>query len=122
MIQNQNEVLHQPFDLETHKKTFTNYLEIVIDSNGVCHYAVPSHNGILEQFVCKKHNLKYNLWDFSEKAGELCPKEKYCDYCEWLCEETGCIMVWGIPYSHIVGNPNEKQKEMLEKLKKEGLF
>lgn len=122
MIKNQNEVLHKPFDLETHKKTFINYLEIVIDSKGICHYAVPSHNGILEQLVCKKHNIKYNLWDFNRKASDLCPKERYADYYEWLCEETGCIMVWGIPYSHIVGKPNEKQKEMLEILKKEGLY
>lgn len=115
-------VLHNPFDLEMHKKTFTNYLEIIIDKNGICHYAIPSHNGILEQLVCKKHNIKYNLWDFSTKAGNLCPKEKHSDYQNWLCEETECIMVWGIPCSHIVGNPNDKQLAMLDILRKEGLY
>lgn len=115
-------VLHNPFDLETHKKTFINYLEIIIDKEGVCHYAIPSHNAILEQFVCKKHNIEYDMWDFTEKASKLCPKEKYSDYHNWLCEETECIMVWGIPFSHIVGNPNEKQLAMLDTLRKEGLY
>ena len=118
----QQKVLHSPFDIETHKKTFINYLEIIIDKNGICHYAIPSHNGILEQLVCKKHNIKYNLWDFGIKAGNLCPKEKYSDYYNWLCEETGCIMVWGLPTSRVIGNPNEKQLVMLDILRKEGLY
>ena len=118
----QQKVLHNPFDLETHKKTFTNYLEIIIDKEGVCHYAIPSHNGILEQLVCKKHNIKYNLWDFGIKAGNLCPKERYYDYYNWLCEETECIMVWGLPTSRVIGSPNEKQLAMLDILRKEGLY
>lgn len=119
---NQQEVLHSPFDIETHKKTFIDYLEIVIDKNGVCHYAVPSHNGILEQLVCKKHHIKYNMWDFSMKAGDLCPKERQFDYYNWLCEETECIMVWGYPTNKVVGKPNEKQLEMLKILEKEDLI
>ena len=39
----QDEVLHSPFNIETHKKTFINYLEVVITSDGVIHYAIPSH-------------------------------------------------------------------------------
>lgn len=39
----QNKVLHSPFDIETHKKTFIDYLEVVITSDGVIHYAIPSH-------------------------------------------------------------------------------
>ena len=115
-------VLNSPFNIETHKKTFINYLEIVIDKEGICYYAVPSHNGILEMFVCKKYGIKFNSFDFSIKAGELCPKNKIWDYCNWLCEETECIMVWGLPYSNVVGNPNDKQQRTLELLKKEGLF
>ena len=31
----QQRVLNSPFDIETHKRTFINYLEIIIDSEGV---------------------------------------------------------------------------------------
>ena len=93
--------------------------EIVIDKDGVCHYAVPSHNGILEMMVCKKHKIKFEWFNFSEKAGALCPKNMYADYPEWLCKETGCIMVWGDPTNKILGKPNEKQLETLKLLEKE---
>ena len=37
----QQRVLHSPFYVETHKKTFKNYLEVMIDEDGIVHYAVP---------------------------------------------------------------------------------
>lgn len=39
----QQRVLRSPFDIETHKATFVNYLEVCIDEGGTPHYAVPSH-------------------------------------------------------------------------------
>lgn len=36
-------MLRSPFDIETHKATFVNYLEVCIDEGGTPHYAVPSH-------------------------------------------------------------------------------
>lgn len=118
----QQKVLHSPFDIETHKKTFINYLEIIIDSEGVCHYAVPSHNGALEKRVLDKYHIEYDEWDFYGKASQLCPRDRWCDYQEWLCEETGCIMVWGKSNSRIEGIPNDKQLATLEILRKEGLY
>ena len=118
----QYEVLHSPFNIKTHKETFVNYLEIVIDKDGVCHYAVPSHNGILEMMVCKKHKIKFEWFNFSEKAGALCPKNMYADYPEWLCKETECIMVWGDPTNKVLGKPNTKQLLTLQELEKEGLI
>ena len=35
--------LHSPFDLQQHKNTFINYLEVVIRPSGLVEYAVPSH-------------------------------------------------------------------------------
>ena len=35
--------LYCPFDIEKHKKTFINYLEVVILEDGTIEYAVPSH-------------------------------------------------------------------------------
>lgn len=50
-------VLHSKFDIETHKCTFIDYLEVVITSDGVIHYAIPSH----EQF-CINLALEYKMF------------------------------------------------------------
>lgn len=118
----QRRVLNNPFDIETHKCTFINYLEIIIDSEGVCHYAVPSHIGALEKRILDKYHIEYNEWDFYDKASQLCPDDRRWDYNKWLCEETGCIMVWGLPNSGFEGEPNLKQQATLELLRKEGLI
>lgn len=110
------EVLNGPFDIETHKKTFINYLEVVISSEGVIEYAVPSHTQKLENILMKR--LKVNRTALSY----LCPKEYWCDYNNWLCMKTGYIMVWGLPNSYIIGEPNDKQKEAINMLKKEELY
>ncbi|GAB6761703.1 hypothetical protein [Bacillus cereus] len=39
----QQETLRGPFDIETHKKCFVDYLEVVIDEEGTVMYATPSH-------------------------------------------------------------------------------
>lgn len=113
---NEQDVLNSPFDIETHKKTFTNYLEAVISPDGVIEYAVPSHNAKLENILMKRLNI-------SRKAlNNLCPREYLCNYNKWLCKETGYIMVWGLPISFIIGKPNQKQQEALDMLKREELI
>lgn len=118
----QQKVLNSPFNIETHKKTFINYLEIVIDPEGTCHYAVPSHNGALEKVILKNRGIEFNDWDFYEKASNLCPVDRRWEYYLWLCEETGYLMVWGKPDTRIEGQPNLKQLETLAILEKEGLI
>lgn len=105
-------ILNSPFDIETHKKTFINYLEVVISPDGIIEYGVPSHNAKLEQILRAK----------GVDPVLDCPKEYYASYNAWLCRETGYIMVWGLPNSFIVGMPNKKQQEALDLLKKEGLL
>lgn len=112
----QNKVLNSPFDVATHKKTFINYLEVVISPDGVIKYAVPSHNGYIENFLMKALNIN------KEQLNDLCPKEYYADYNTWLCLKTNYIMVWGLPNSFVIGKPNQKQQEALDLLKKEGLL
>lgn len=119
---NQQEILKGPFDIKVHKANFVNYLEIVIDKDGVCHYAVPSHNGILEKMILKNKGIEFTDYDFYEKISELCPREYWCDYREWLCKETGCIMVWGETTNVVIGEPNEKQLETLKELENNGLL
>ena len=118
----QNRVLHSPFDAKTHKETFIDYLEVVIDSEGVIHYAVPSHNGFMEMQLLKLRGIEFDYFNYYDKVSDLCPENRYADYFEWLCEETGCIPVWGLPRSVYLGKPNEKQLASIEMLKKEGLF
>ena len=112
----QDKVLHSRFDLETHKKTFIDYLEIVISPKGIIHYAIPSHNAILEKIIAKKHKIP------REEIAKLCPSEFWYDYQTWLCKESGYIIVWGEPHSNVVGIPNKYQQATLELLKKEKLY
>lgn len=112
----QQKVLNRPFNVATHKKTFINYLEVVISPDGVIEYGIPSHIGKLENILMKRLNIS------REELNNLCPREYWCDYNNWLCKETGYIMVWGIPNSMILGKPNKKQQEALDMLKREELF
>lgn len=107
------EVLHSKFDLETHKKTFVCYLEVIILEDGTIEYAVPSHQQKLLELYMKKYNVK------REDVMDMCPPEYYFSPNEWLCKETGAISVWDYFF---IGNYNEKQKEVLEMLKKEKLY
>lgn len=49
--------IYSDFDMECHKNTFTNYLEVVIGENGKIMYAVPSHQEKLIKLACEKLNV-----------------------------------------------------------------
>ena len=82
----QQRVLRSPFDIETHKATFVNYLEVCIDEGGTPHYAVPSHQ---EWLVRKLMRLR----GFVEQgqAWDVLPA---CGCMDALCEMTRCVAVW----------------------------
>jgi hypothetical protein len=61
----------------------------------------------------KKYNVSY------EDAWESCPPEYYFMPNEWLCFKTKSIAVWT---DFIIGKCNEKQKSVLENLKKEKIY
>src|SRR5690606_29819 len=65
---NEQQVLHSPFDMETHKNTFINYLEVVIDADGTIMYAVPSHQEKLIRLACERHGLS------RDELNDLCPQ------------------------------------------------
>lgn len=110
----QQRVLHSPFDIKTHKETFIDYLEVVIDEDGVVHYAVPSHMEWMTRYFCEKHGIDrgvlYTM--FKTNTDFLTP-------IEYLSKLSECIPVW---ISHIYGIPNEKQNETLHKLANAGLY
>lgn len=119
------EILHSPFDMEIHKKTFIHYLEVVILEDGTIEYAVPSHSKKLEKMVCKKHNLKWNddylnsmeLYGHYQKL--IRDNILWIDWLDWLIAESSCICVWNDMHK---GKPNEKQLETLKALKDYGLY
>jgi hypothetical protein len=110
---NNREVLFAPFDVETHKKTFINYLEVVILEDGTIEYAVPSHQKKATSIACKKLHVT------EQELADMCPQEFYFDYNNWLCKMAGCVMVWN---EFTMGERNEKQAAAIERLKKEGLY
>lgn len=112
MIDSYN-VLREPFDIETHKKIFINYLEVIITIDGTIMYAVPSHQEKLIAIACEKLKLS------RDELYNICPPEYYFDIMMWLCQITNSIALWN---EHMIGIPNEVQKKALEKLIKEDLY
>lgn len=107
------ETLRNPFNIETHKQVFINYLEVVIDAEGVVHYAVPSHQEWLIKRALEK--LGINRKDLYDK----CPDEYCLDIMTWLTEVTGCISVWDDRY---IGKPNNMQVDTIMKLHDNKLY
>ena len=110
----QIEVLHSPFDINTHKDTFTNYLEVVILKDGTIQYAVPSHQEKLMKLACQALNLPRDVIEI------MCPKEYYCDYMLWLSKLSGACAVWN-NYTESY-EYTEEQIQQLKLLKEEGLY
>lgn len=109
---NEMEVLRGPFDVETHKATFTDYLEVCIDPEGVVHYAVPSH----QRWLVGEY-MRLNGFPSEEDAWRSVPIWE--DVLGFLARETGCIAVWNDRY---VGDPNARQRQTMLSLASEGLL
>lgn len=112
-IYDTEKILRGPFDLETHKEAFVNYLEVVIRADGTVEYAVPSHQEKLIGIAMEQLGVtRKQLYD-------MCPREYMFDVCAWLCKITGCVSVWN---DYRVGVPNETQVWVLRNLKHHGLY
>lgn len=109
----QRDVMSKPFNLNTHKRTFVHYLEVILDEEGVAHYAVPSHKDWLINHACEKLGVT------QKELLDTMPQEYWCDMLTWLTNITSCVAVWDISY---VGRLNYAQKSQLELLQAEGLF
>lgn len=113
----QHEVLHSKFDVEVHKKTFVNYLEVIIDEEGIVHYAVPSHLEYLLKMFMNKHKCCDR--NYTMQRVEKLSIEKMETPIDFLIAEMKAVSVW---YRGYWGKPNEKQKETLKKLKEAGVY
>lgn len=106
-------VLSQPFDIDTHKKTFKDYLEVILLEDGTIVYATPSHQEKLIALACKKLGMT------REELSDFCPREYYADFMTWLCSLTGSVALWD---AHIVGRANERQQQTIARLVEEKLY
>ncbi|MCK2000460.1 hypothetical protein MZM54_03515 [[Brevibacterium] frigoritolerans] len=112
-MDNERRVLNGPFDIEEHKKTFKNYLEVIILEDGTIVYAVPSHQEKLIAIACEKLGIT------RKQLSDLCPIEYYFDFMNWLCQITNCVSLWN---ERMEGIPNEEQIKSLKKLIEEKLY
>ena len=103
-------VLHAPFDINTHKKTFINYLEVIIKPDGTIEYAVPSHMMKLTEIYGKSTDEMFE--DYYKDSSGLDP-------IQWICKQTGCISVWEDGYT---GHANAAQKRALWMLINNGVY
>lgn len=102
------------FDLQKHKETYVNYLEVVIDSDGKVMYAVPSHQEKLIRMGSEKAGMS------REEFIASCPKEWHYDYLKWLCIQTGAVCVWNDQYYGV--DLTLKQRAALRTLKMAGVY
>lgn len=109
------QVLHDVFDIQTHKETFINYLEVIITADGTIEYAVPSHTNKLAEVYGKSMDDVFEEY-ITQPRTQI---SWICDPVEWLCKKTGSIAVWN---DRCVGIPNDKQKQTLKTLKLHGLY
>lgn len=112
-MRDSDEVLYAPFDIDTHKKTFKNYLEVVLLEDGTPEYAVPSHQEKAISIGMEKRGMS------REEFYHSCPREYWCDVMKWLHIETGVVFVWN---DGIVGRPNAAQADTLKTLSEHGLY
>ena len=106
----QYEVLHKPFNVDVHKKTFINYLEVIIKPDGTIEYAVPSHMMKLTEIYGKSSTEMFDDYYMTDMM---------IDPVTWICRQTGCISVWNDGYT---GTANAAQKRALLMLKNNGVY
>ena len=113
----QQRVLHSPFNIVTHKKTFVNYLEVVIDDKGEITYAVSSHMERLIEIYMERHNMTRE--QITNKLIYDPPWEYGLDMALYLCDKLNCICVWFEGYK---GKPNQIQLNKLKTLRLSGVY
>lgn len=104
------EVLNSPFDIDTHKATFIDYLELILLPDGTPVYAVPSHQMKLMSIYGKSPDEIY---------AEYLQEQTGLDAVEYLCRKTNCVSVW---CGFMQGVPNPAQLATLHQLKDAGLY
>lgn len=117
-IERQQEVLHSPFDINTHKETFISYLEVVISPEGVVEYAVPSHMEKLLSLYAVQRGISV---DEARDETRRTAIDVAFDIMSYLMGVTGYISVWFNGY-HASDPPTKEQLEVLKMLFDNGVY
>lgn len=113
--ENSTLILHSPFDFNVHKKTFFNYLEVVILENGTIEYATPSHERKLLEVTTKKFNIdEEKLYESFEKDAMSMWYFEICSY------NTKCMTITN-DYAKFWFKPTEAQMKTVRRLIEEGI-
>lgn len=107
--------IHCAFDLEKHKQTYVQYLEVVILEDGTVEYAVPSHQEKLIALACQKNGVS------RDELNAMCPEEYYFDFISWLCMQANAVAVWNNGCRCGI-SINRKQVATLRRLKIAGVY
>ena len=119
-MERQQEVLHSPFDIETHKQTFVSYLEVVISPEGTVEYAVPSHTDKLVEIFAKQKGFD-DILKAKKYIVETTINNGMLSSIDYLTGVTGYISVWF--NSYIAGDPPTKaQLDKLKELFNNGVY
>lgn len=106
--------VYSSFDLQKHKQTYTNYLEVIITPDGTVEYAVPSHSEKMISKACDK------LGSTRQELQDMCPPEYYSDFTLWLSKISECCSVWN---NFVIGSDfTDAQINTLKRLKDNGLY
>lgn len=104
------------FNINKHKATYTNYLEVLIKEDGKVVYAVPSHQMKAEELACEKLGIS------KKHLKKKCPRKYFFDYLKWVLTQSGAVAVWDEFYKTGENGLNQKQRSMLKRLKLHGLY
>lgn len=80
--------LHCKFDVNMHRLKYPYYTEVVILPDGDIQYAVPSHQ---EKLISICMDV---LGVTRSELNDMCPKEYYADFGQWLCNISNTVSVW----------------------------
>lgn len=106
--------VYSDFDIQKHKETFIDYLEVIINANGHIMYAVPSHQEKLIAMVMEARG-----WTRQELM-EHCPERFHCSFLDWLLLVADAVSVWSA--FCIAPAPRPKHIEALRRLSEAGLY
>lgn len=100
-----------PYDLKNHDKRFC-YFEAIIDKDRNVLEAINGHTRGLVMMIARDKNM-------TPEEVDLSVADTPFDYLERLIELSGAVLVW---YDFIKGPCNDKQKNVINYLVKEGFL
>ncbi len=106
--------IYSEFDIEQHKKKYVNYLEVLVEQDGRIVYAVPSHQEKAVALACEKLGVT------RRELLDMCPREYYFDYMNWLLKISGAIALWN--EQCLAPAATRKQVGAIRRLKMAGLY